>query len=117
MPTKETRPDTGVIAVQPPLVNLKVLERFLRILTWQVVILLALMVLLIVVLFELASRPQAGRYQVILGKDEIVVFDTATLRVVPIKPQQISEAAAGNTTTPGVPSTPENPPPATPETK
>ncbi|NOT55546.1 MAG: hypothetical protein HOP18_13160 [Deltaproteobacteria bacterium] len=111
MPTKETRPDIGVITAQPPLVNLKVLERFLRILTWQMFFLLAF-------LFYLVARPQSGRYQVILGKDEIVVFDTATLRVVPIKPQQISEAAAaGNKTTPGVPSTPENPPPATPETK
>ena len=110
MPAKETRPEPASIPTQPPLVNFKALERFLRILTWQMFFLLAF-------LFYLASRPQAGRYQVILGKDEIVVFDTATLRVVPVKPQQISEAAAGNKTVPGAPSTPAIPPPATPETK
>ncbi len=110
MPTKETRPDTGVITAQPPLVNLKVLERFLRILTWQMFFLLAF-------LFYLAARPQSGRYQVILGKDEIVVFDTATLRVVPIKPQQINEGATAGKIAPGDPSTPASPPPVTPETK
>ncbi|MSQ48532.1 MAG: hypothetical protein EXR78_09170 [Deltaproteobacteria bacterium] len=109
MPAKETRPDPTLIPVQPPQ-NFKVIERFLRILTWQMFFLLAF-------LFYIAARPQSGRYQVILGKDEIIVFDTATLRVVPIKPQSISEAAAGNKTAPDAPRTPENPPPATPETK
>jgi hypothetical protein len=109
MPAKETRPEPAAIPAQPPLINLKGIERFLRILTWQMFFLLAF-------LFYLAARPQSGRYQVILGKDEIVVFDTATLRVVPVKPQQISEAA-GDKTAPGAPSPPASPPSATPETK
>jgi hypothetical protein len=109
MPAKETRPESASIPAPPPQVNLKVLERFLRILTWQMFFLLAF-------LFYLAARPQSGRYQVILGRDEIVVFDTATLRVVPVKPQQISEAA-GNKTVPVAPSMPASPPPAMPETK
>ena len=110
MLAKEIHPESASISSQPPQVNLKALERFLRLLTWQMFFLLAL-------LFYLAFRPQAGRYQVILGKDEIVVFDTSSLRVVPVKPQQISGAAAGDKSTSGVPSTPANPLPATPETK
>jgi hypothetical protein len=110
MPAKEIRSEQSPISQLPPQVNLKALERFLRLLTWQMFFLLAL-------LFYLAFRPQAGRYQVILGKDEIVVFDTSSLRVVPVKPQQISGAAAGDKTTPSVSNTPANPPPATPETK
>jgi len=109
MPAKEIRSEPSAITPQPQ-VNLKALERFLRLLTWQMFFLLAL-------LFYLAFRPQAGRYQVILGKDEIVVFDTSSLRVVPVKPQQISGAAAGDKTAPGAPSTPASPPPPTPETK
>ena len=109
MTTKETRPEPIVANSQPPF-NLKAIERFLRLLTWQMFFLLA-------VLFYIAFRPQAGRYQVILGKDEIVVFDTSSLRVVPIKPQQIKEAAEGDKTTPSAPSTTANPPPATTETK
>jgi len=110
MSAKETRSEPASIPSQPSQVNLKALERFLRLLTWQMFFLLAL-------LFYLAFRPQAGRYQVILGKDEIVVFDTSSLRVVPVKPQQISGAAASDKSTSGVPSTPANPPPVTPETK
>lgn len=110
MPVKETRPELTSIPSQPPQVNLKALERFLRLLTWQMFFLLAL-------LFYLVFRPQAGRYQVILGKDEIVVFDTSSLRVVPVKPQQISGAPASEKSTSSAPSTPANPPPPTLETK
>ena len=108
MAAKEIRPEPMAPSAQPPL-NLKPIERFLRLLTWQMFFLLA-------VLFYMAFRPQAGRYQVILGKDEIVVFDTSSLRVVPVKPQQIKEAAAGEKTPPGTPGTPASPPAAT-ETK
>jgi hypothetical protein len=104
MPPKETRPELPVTNPQPQ-VSLKSIERFLRLLTWQMFFLLAL-------LFYLAFRPQAGRYQVILGKDEVVVFDTTSLRVVPVKPQQISGGTAGDKTAPSVPNTPANPPPA-----
>jgi len=102
MAAKETRPEPIGANSQPPL-NLKPIERFLRLLTWQMFFLLA-------VLFYIAFRPQAGRYQVILGKDEIVVFDTSSLRVVPVKPQQISGASASEKTSPGTPGSPVNPP-------
>jgi len=103
MPSRETRSELSVNNSQPQ-VNLKSIERFLRLLTWQMFFLLAL-------LFYLAFRPQAGRYQVILGKDEIVVFDTSSLRVVPVKPQQISGGTAGDKATPSAPSMPTSPPP------
>lgn len=102
MTPKEGRSESLVTGSQPP-INLKPIERFLRLLTWQMFFLLA-------VLFYIAFRPQAGRYQVILGKDEIVVFDTSSLRVVPIKPQQVSGASTGEKTTPGTPNTPASPP-------
>lgn len=105
MATKEVRPELLAPGSQPPL-NLKPIERFLRLLTWQMFFLLA-------VLFYIAFRPQAGRYQVILGKDEIVVFDTSSLRVVPIKPQQIKEAAGDDKTTLNTPNASVNPQPAT----
>ena len=108
MTPKEGRSEPPGINAQPQ-INLKQIERFLRLLTWQMFFLLA-------VLFYIAFRPQAGRYQVILGKDEIVVFDTSSLRVVPIKPQQISGASAGEKTAPGTPNMPASPP-ATTETK
>ena len=75
------------------------------------------MFFLLALLFYLAFRPQAGRYQVILGKDEIVVFDTSSLRVVPVKPQQISGTPTGEKPASGTANTTENPPPATTETK
>jgi hypothetical protein len=108
MAQKEIRPEPLMASSQPPL-SLKPIERFLRLLTWQMFFLLA-------VLFYMAFRPQAGRYQVILGKDEIVVFDTSSLRVVPVKPQQVSGVPAGEKTAPGTPSAPTSPP-ATTEAK
>ena len=109
MTSKEGRAESPLTSTQP-LLNLKPIERFLRLLTWQMFFLLA-------VLFYIAFRPQPGRYQVILGKDEIVVFDTTSLRVVPIKPQQVSGgASAGEKPAPGTPSPPANPPAGT-ETK
>lgn len=111
MPAKETRSEQVPLSQPPPQVNLRILERSLRLLTWQMFFLLAL-------LFYIAARPQAGRYQVIFGKDEIVVFDTSSLRVVPIKPQQISDGSGvGEKPPSSVPNTPTPPPPVPPATK
>jgi hypothetical protein len=59
-------------------VSMKRVERFLRVLTWQLFFLLAL-------LFYLAMRPQAGRYQFTVAGEDVVVFDTASSRAVAVK--------------------------------
>jgi len=75
-PSKESRvptPDTDT--------SLKRVERFLRLLTWQMFFLLA-------ILLYLAVRPQAGRFQFTVAGDDVVVFDTASSRALAVKLQK-----------------------------
>ena len=77
MPSKDTRVE------QPPIpaeiaTNVKHIQRFLRLLTWQMFFLLA-------ILFYLAFRPQAGRYQFTVVGDDVGVFDTSNSRAWMIK--------------------------------
>src|SRR2546425_11844238 len=90
MPPKEPRleaqtpnPETGV--------SMKRIERFLRLLTWQMFFLLAL-------LFFLVMRPQAGRYQFTVAGDDVVVFDTASSRAVAGKMPETGVAGTGGKT-------------------
>ena len=50
--------------------GLKRIERFLKILTWQ-------MVVLLLILVYIAIRPQAGRYQFLVQGEDAGLFDTA----------------------------------------
>lgn len=50
--------------------NLKAIERFLRILMWQMFFLIALLAYLVM-------RPQAGRFQFVFNKEGAFVLDTA----------------------------------------
>ena len=61
----------------------KKIERFLRLLTWQMFFLLAL-------LLYLAIRPQAGRYQFTVVGDDVGVFDTSNSQAWMIKLQKKS---------------------------
>lgn len=77
MSPKDSRPELQTANVDPSL-NLKQIERFLRLLTWQMFFLLAM-------LFYLATRPQAGRYQFTVVGDDVGVFDTSNSRAWMIK--------------------------------
>ena len=74
MPSKEPRPESP--GPSPDTVtSLKRVERFLRLLTWQMFFLLA-------ILLYLAVRPQAGRFQFTVAGEDVVVFDTASSRAL-----------------------------------
>jgi len=77
MPTKDSRLESQTANVEPNL-HLKQIERFLRLLTWQMFFLLA-------ILFYLVMRPQAGRYQFTVMGDDVGVFDTSNSRAWMIK--------------------------------
>jgi hypothetical protein len=77
MPAKEVRPENPVNSGEM-LVPLKQISRFLRLLTWQMFFLLAL-------LSYFALRPQAGRYQFTVAGDDVGVFDTSNSRAWMIK--------------------------------
>jgi hypothetical protein len=62
-------------------VILKRVERFLRLLTWQMFFLLA-------ILLYLVMRPQAGRYQFAVVGDDVGVFDTSNSQAWMIKLQK-----------------------------
>ena len=63
--------------------DLKKIEKFLRLLTWQMFFLLAL-------LLFLALRPQAGRYQFTVVGEDVGVFDTSNSQAWMIKLQKKS---------------------------
>ena len=92
MPSKEpysesrtSTPDAGT--------SLKRVERFLRLLTWQ-------MFFLLVILLYLALRPQAGRFQFTVAGEDVVVFDTASSRALAVKLQR-QVMGAGDKAEPG----------------
>lgn len=63
--------------------EMKKVERFLRLLTWQ-------MFFVIVILAYLAMRPQAGRYQFTVVGEDVGVFDTSNSQAWMIKLQKKS---------------------------
>lgn len=63
--------------------GMKKIERFLRLLTWQ-------MFFLLVILLYLALRPQAGRFQFTVVGDDVGVFDTSNSQAWMIKLQKKS---------------------------
>lgn len=75
----------------------KRIERFLRLLTWQMFFLLAL-------LAYLALRPQAGRYQFTVVGEDVGVFDTSNSQAWMIKLQKKSVTADGQGGAPTSPS-------------
>lgn len=63
--------------------EVKKIARFLRILTWQMFALLALLLFLVL-------RPQAGRYQFTVVGEDVGVFDTSNSQAWMIKLQRKS---------------------------
>jgi len=82
------------------------LERFLRLLTWQMFFLLA-------ILLYLALRPQAGRYQFTVVGEDVGVFDTSNSQAWMIKLQKKNiapgEQPAGTAAPTGEAPQPKNP--------
>ena len=92
MPSKE--PHAGSQTPTPDAAtNLKRVERFLQLLTWQ-------MFFLLVILLYLALRPQAGRFQFTVAGEDVVVFDTASSRALAVKLQK-QVMGAGDKAEPG----------------
>src|SRR5262245_42289456 len=80
MPSKEPSIESRVPTPES-VTSLKRVERFLRLLTWQMFFLLA-------ILLYLAVRPQAGRFQFTVAGEDVVVFDTASSRALAVKLQK-----------------------------
>src|ERR671925_665792 len=80
MPSKEPSTESRV-PTPDAVTSLKRVERFLRLLTWQMFFLLA-------ILLYLAARPQAGRFQFTVAGEDVVVFDTASSRALAVKLQK-----------------------------
>ena len=105
MPTKESHPELSVAGVDL-VPHIKQIERFLRLLTWQ-------MFFLLVLLLYLVLRPQPGRYQFTIAGEDAGVFDTAygrahlvKLQKQVLKPGETPQSAAPATGT--APTTGEN---------
>ncbi len=82
MPAKDSRLES----LTPTMDNgaeAKKISRFLRLLTWQMFFLLA-------ILLYFALRPQAGRYQFTVVGDDVGVFDTSNSQAWMIKLQKKS---------------------------
>jgi len=92
MPSKDQHSEIQVSTATAE-VSLKRLERFLRLLTWQLFFMIAFLAYLML-------RPQPGRYQFIVGRDEVMVFDTAWSQVVQVKLQK-REVTPGEKVEPG----------------
>ncbi len=80
MPAKDPRLESQA-STSGADVSLRRVERFLRLLTWQMFFLLA-------ILLYLAMRPQAGRFQFTVAGEDVVVFDTASSRALAVKLQK-----------------------------
>lgn len=94
MPPKDPRLETQ--NQNPELVvSVKRVERFLRLLTWQMFFLLA-------ILLYLAMGPQPGRYQFTVAGEDVLVFDTAYSRAFAVKLQK-QDVPLGERPAPGSP--------------
>jgi hypothetical protein len=101
MPTKESRSEFPLASVElAP--HAKNIERFLRLLTWQMFFLLALLLYLVL-------RPQPGRYQFTVAGEDAGVFDTAYGRAHLVKLQK-QVLKPGETSQSGTPVTGTVPP-------
>jgi len=96
MPAKENHPErsTPDVDIVP---YVKKIERFLRLLTWQMFFLLA-------ILLYMAMRPQPGRYQFTVAGEDAGVFDTAYGRAHLVKLQK-QVLKQGETPPAGTPAT------------
>lgn len=89
MPQKEGRVESqSSVSAMASDDSTKKIERFLRLLTWQMFFLLA-------ILLYLALRPQAGRYQFTVVGDDVGVFDTSNSQAWMIKLQKKSVTSPG----------------------
>jgi|GEM_PF-6426136 len=105
MSAKENHPEPSVAGVDI-VPHVKQIERFLRVLTWQLFFLLA-------ILLYLALRPQPGRYQFTIAGEDAGVFDTAygSAHLVKLQKQVLKpgETPPVGASAPGTePTTPEN---------
>jgi hypothetical protein len=80
MPVKENLADRSALDGQL-VQNVRQIERFLRLLTWQMFFLLA-------ILLYMVMRPQPGRYQFTVAGEDAGVFDTAYGRAHLVKLQK-----------------------------
>jgi hypothetical protein len=94
MPTKEN-PAERAAQGGDYVSSIKNIERFLRLLTWQLFFLLA-------ILLYMALRPQPGRYQFTVSGEDAGVFDTAYGRahLVKLQKQTIKQGETPPTGTP-----------------
>ena len=99
MPTKESRPELPLSPLSGAdlVPHVKQIERFLRLLTWQMFFLLAF-------LAYFALRPQPGRYQFTVSGEDAGVFDTAYGRAHLVKLQK-QVLKGGEAPQPGTPAT------------
>ncbi len=100
MSQKETR--TESLSSPEASSTMKKIEKFLRLLTWQ-------MFFLLVLLLYLAMRPQAGRYQFTVVGEDVGVFDTSNSQAWMIKLQKKSVTTPGEQS--GKSAAPEGEPP------
>lgn len=106
MPAKEIPAERSIIDVEL-VQNVKKVERFLRLLTWQMFFLLA-------ILLYMVLRPQPGRYQFTVAGEDAGVFDTAYGRahLVKLQKQVLNKGETPTTGAPAAGATPapgENP--------
>ncbi|MBM4256358.1 MAG: hypothetical protein FJ147_10710 [Deltaproteobacteria bacterium] len=97
MPTKENRAELS-LSGGDLLPHAKSIERFLRLLTWQMFFLLAL-------LLYIVMRPQPGRYQFTVVGEDAGVFDTAYGRAHLVKLQKQIQKPGETQPSSGVPAT------------
>jgi hypothetical protein len=92
MPSKDPRIE---MQNQNPdiIVSMKRVERFLRLLTWQMFFLLAMILYMVM-------GPQPGRYQFTVAGEDVLVFDTAYSRAFAVKLQK-QAVPLGNRPEPG----------------
>lgn len=91
MPQKDPRIENFTSATESN-EGTKKIEKFLRLLTWQMFFLLA-------ILLYLALRPQAGRFQFTVVGDDVGVFDTSNSQAWMIKLQKKSVTPGSGETT------------------
>lgn len=102
MSQKDSRIE-NLISVTESSEGAKKIEKFLRLLTWQ-------MFFLIAILLYLALRPQAGRFQFTVVGDDVGVFDTSNSQAWMIKLQKksVTSGSGEKTETPPPPAGAEN---------